>query len=144
MNKQCVIVGLGKYGRSIAKILSDSGVEVLALDNDMKMIEKVSGYVTKALCVDVTSSDIWEKIPLKNFDVGVVCFGENITASILTCMSLKEAGVKHIIAKAGDKYHKKVLEKLNVDEIVIPEEYVGELTAQNILELDRKQLKTIN
>lgn len=144
MNKQCVIVGLGKYGRSIAKILSDSGVEVLALDNDMKMIEKVSSYVTKALCVDVTSSDIWERIPLKNFDVGVVCFGENITASILTCMSLKEAGVKYIIAKAGDKYHKKVLEKLNVDEIVIPEEYVGELTAKNILDMDRKQLKPIN
>lgn len=144
MNKQCVIVGLGKYGRSIAKILSDSGVEVLALDNDMKMVEKVSSYVTKALCVDVTSSDIWEKIPLKNFDVGVVCFGENITASILTCMALKDAGVKYIIAKAGDKYHKKVLERLNVDEILIPEEYVGELTAKNILELDKKQLKTID
>ena len=133
MNKQCVIIGLGKYGMSIAKKLSDSKVEVLAIDNDIKAVERVSQYVTKAICIDVTSSEAWEKLPIKDFDIGVVCFGENITASILSCMALQEAGVKCIIAKAGDKFHKKVLEKLNVDEVVFPEEFVGELTAKKIL-----------
>lgn len=135
MKKQCVIVGLGKYGTSIAKKLSDSKVEVLAIDNDIKVVEKVSNYVTKAICIDVTSGEAWEKVPLKDFDVGVVCFGENVTASILSCMALEEAGVKYIIAKAGDKYHKKVLEKLNISEVVFPEEFVGELTAKKILEI---------
>ena len=107
MKKQCVIVGLGKYGISIAKKLSDSKVEVLAVDSDMKVVEKVSKYVTKAVCIDVTSEDAWERLPINDFDIGVVCFGENITASILSCMALKEAGVKYIIAKAGINIIKK-------------------------------------
>ena len=136
MKKQCVIVGLGKYGTSIAKKLSDSKVEILAIDNDIKAVERVSSYVTKAICLDVTSSEAWDSLPLKDFDVGVVCFGENVTASILSCMALKEAGVKYIIAKAGDKFHKQVLKKLDIDEVVFPEEYVGEITAQNILDME--------
>ena len=136
MNKQCVIVGLGKYGISIARKLSDSGVEVLALDNDMKMVEKVSNYVTKAICIDVTSEEVWQRLPIKNFDIGVVCFGENVTASILSCLALQDAGVKYIIAKAGDKMHKQVLEKISVNEVVFPEEFVGELTAKKILEME--------
>lgn len=134
MKKQCVIVGLGRYGTKIAKTLADSGVEVLAIDNDMKVVERVSSYVTKAICMDVTSEEAWERLLLKNFDVGVVCFGENITASILSCMALQDAGVKYIIAKAGDTFHKQILNKLNIDEVVFPEEYVGELTAKKILE----------
>lgn len=136
MKKQCVIVGLGRYGTTIAKKLSDEGVEVLAVDNDMKLVEKISGYVTKAICIDVTAPEIWEQVPLNNFDVGVVCFGENIAASILSCIALQDAGVKHIIAKAGNKYHKRVLEKINVDEVIFPEEIVGDMTADNILKLD--------
>ena len=136
MKKQCVIVGLGKYGMSIAKKLSDSKVEVLAIDYDAKAVEKISKYVTKAVCMDVTSEDAWERLPINEFDVGVVGFGENITASILSCMALKDAGVKYIIAKAGDKYYKKVLSKLDIDEVVFPEEFVGELTAQNIINMN--------
>ena len=134
MKKQCVIVGLGKYGTSIAKKLSDSGIDVLAIDNNIKVVEKVSSYVTKAVAIDVTSSEAWERLPIKDFDIGVVCLGENITASILSCMALQDAGVKYIVAKAGDKFHKKVLEKLGIDEVVFPEEYVGELTARKILD----------
>ena len=137
MKKQCVIVGLGKYGTSIAKKLADSGIEILAIDNHMKVVEKVSSYVTKAICMDVTSSEAWENLPIRDFDIGVVCFGENVTASILSCMALQEAGVKYIIAKAGDKFHKKVLEKLNVNEVVFPEEYVGDLTAETIIKMSK-------
>ncbi len=136
MKKQCVIVGLGKFGKSIAKKLSDSKIEVLALDSDIKTIEKISPYVTKAVCMDVTSEESWNQLPIKDIDVGVVGFGENISASILTCMILKEAGVKYIIAKAGDKLHKDILEKLEIDEVVFPEEYIANLTAEKILNDD--------
>lgn len=138
MKKQCIIIGLGKYGTTIAKKLSNENVEILAVDNDMKLVENVSEYVTKAICVDVTSPEAWEEIPLDNFDVGVVCFGENIAASILSCIALQDAGVKHIIAKVGNKYHKRVLEKLNIDEIIFPEEIVGEMTADSILKDEDK------
>lgn len=136
MKKQCIIVGLGKYGKTIAKKLEDSKVEVLAVDCDMNVIEQVSPYVTKAVCFDVTSEEAWEKLPIKDFDVGVVCFGENISASILSCMILQERGVKYIIAKAGNKLHKNILNRLNIDEVVFPEEFVGESTAENILGLE--------
>lgn len=136
MKKQCIIVGLGKYGKTIAKKLEDSKVEVIAVDSDMNIIEQVSPYVTKAICIDVTSEEAWNQIPLKDVDIGVVCFGENISASILSCMILQERGVKYIIAKAGTKLHKNILNRLNIDEIVFPEEFVGEMTAENILNLE--------
>lgn len=72
-------------------------------------------------------------IPVKEFDIGVVGIGEEISVSIMTCLALKEAGVNYVIAKAGDKLHKRILEKLDVDEIVLPEEYLGVMTAKNIL-----------
>lgn len=136
MKKQCVIVGLGKYGTTIARKLSSEDVEVLAVDNDINLVKKISDSVTKAICIDVTSPEAWEEVPLKNFDVGVVCFGENIAASILSCIALQDAGVKYVIAKAGNKYHKEVLKKINVDEIVFPEEIVGTMTADNILKME--------
>lgn len=135
MKKQCVIVGLGKYGITIAKKLSTKNVEVLAVDNDINIVKKISDNVTKAICIDVTSPEAWEEVPLKNFDVGVVCFGENIAASILSCIALQDAGVKYVIAKAGNKYHREVLKKINVDEVIFPEEVVGTMTAENILKM---------
>lgn len=136
MRKQCIIVGLGKYGKTIAKKLSDSKVEVLAVDSDIHVVEEVDQYVTKAVCLDVTSEEAWEQLPIKDFDIGVVCFGENITASILSCMILQERGVKYIIAKAGNKLHKNILNRLNINEVVFPEEFIGESTAENILNLE--------
>ena len=134
MKKQCVIIGLGIYGMSVAKKLSEEGMEVLAIDKDMKLVEKANEFVTKALCIDITSIDSLEGIPMKEFDIGIVGVGEDLAVSVIACLALKESGIEHIIAKAGDKLHKKILEKLNVDEIVLPEEYMGIMTAKNILE----------
>lgn len=134
MKKQCIIIGLGIYGMSVAKKLSEEGMEILAIDKNMKLVEKASTFVTKAICMDITSIDGLEGIPVKDFDIGIVGVGEDVSVSIIACLALKEAGIKHIIAKAGDKIHKKILEKLDVDEIVLPEEYMGIMTAKNILE----------
>lgn len=134
MKKQCVIIGLGIYGMNVAKKLSEEGIEVLAIDRDMKLVEKASSFVTKAICVDITSIDTLEGIPMKDFDIGIVGVGEDVSVSVIACLALKESGVQYIIAKAGDKLHKKILEKLDVDEIVLPEEYMGIMTAKNILE----------
>ena len=134
MKKQCIIIGLGIYGMSVAKKLSDEGIEVLAIDKDMKIVEKASSFVTKAICMDITSIDTFEGIPVGDFDIGIVGIGEDISLSIMACLALKEAGVGYIIAKAGNKLHKQILKKLDVDEIVLPEEYLGIMTAKNILE----------
>lgn len=133
MKKQCLIIGLGIFGMSIARKLSKEGAQVLAIDKDIRLVEKASKFVDKAICININSLDSLQNLPLDNFDIAVVGIGENLSVSILTCLALEETKIKHIIAKAGDKMHKEVLEKLNINEIVLPEEYVGIMIAEKIL-----------
>lgn len=133
MKKQCLVVGLGIYGMSVVRKLSEEGIEVLAIDKNMKLVEKASEYATKAICMDITSLDSLDDLPLSDFDVAVVGIGENISVSLLTCLALKDANIPKIIAKAGDRMHRKVLEKIGVDEIVLPEEDLGYVTARRII-----------
>ena len=133
MKKQCVVIGLGFFGMTVAKKLAESGVEVLAIDKEMTNVEKASKFVTKAICTDVTDFDAMDSLPLSDFDFGVVAMGESIAVSVIACMTLKENGVTKVIAKAGSRMHSKVLEKIGVDEIVFPEEYMGEVIAGNII-----------
>ena len=133
MKKQCLIIGLGIFGMSVARQLSKEGIQVLAIDKDMRLVEKASKIVDKAICMNITSLDAFNNLPIEDFDIAVVGIGENLSVSIITCLALKETKIKYIIAKAGDKMHKQVLEKLNIDEIVLPEEYVGFMTAEKII-----------
>lgn len=133
MKKQCLIIGLGIFGMSVARKLSEEKVEVLAIDKNMKLVEKASEFVTKSICMEINSVDAFQNLPMEDIDIAVVGIGEDVAISVLCCLALKEAGIKHIIAKAGDKLHKQVLQKLEVDEIILPEEYLGILTAKNII-----------
>ncbi len=134
MKKQCIVVGLGWFGMNIAKCLSDEGFEVLAIDKEISLVEKAGKFTTKAVCLDVGNSDAFESLPLSEFDVGVVAMAENIAMSVVSCLTLKENNVGKIIAKVGDKNHRKVLEKIGVDEIIFPEEYLGKMIAKKIME----------
>ena len=136
MKKQCVVIGLGFFGMTVAKKLSEQGVEVLAIDQNMANVEKASKFATKAICMDVTNADSMDSLPLSDFDFGVVAMGENIAVSVIACMALKESGVTKVIAKAGSKMHTKVLDKIGVDEIVFPEEYMGEVIANDIVDAE--------
>lgn len=133
MKKQCIVIGLGIFGMSVARKLTEEGIEVLAIDKNMNLVEKASKFVDKAICLNITSLDALNNLPIDNFDIAVVGIGENLSVSILTCLALKEANIKYIIAKAGDKMHKEVLEKLEIDEIILPEEYMGIVTAERII-----------
>lgn len=134
MKKQCLVIGLGIYGMSVARKLAEEGIEVLAIDKNMKAVEKASEFATKAICMEITSLDSLEGLPLSDFDVAVVGIGEDTSVSILACLTLKDANIPYIIAKAGDKLHRKVLEKINVDEIILPEEDLGYVTANKIID----------
>ena len=136
MKKQCWVIGLGIFGMSVARRLSEEGAEVLAIDKDIRIVEKASKFVEKAICMNITSLDALSNLPTDNFDIAVVGIGENLSVSILTCLALKETKIKYIIAKAGNKMHKEVLEKLDIDEIVLPEEFMGIMTAEKIISED--------
>lgn len=139
MKKQCLVIGLGVFGMSVARRLSEKGIEVLAIDKNMKRVEKANTFATKAICMDISAIDALDGLPIEHFDIGVVGIGEDVSISIITCLALKETGVNYIIAKAGDNLHKRVLDKINVDKIVLPEEYMGIKIANEIIDSEKNK-----
>ena len=139
MDKQYVVIGMGRFGLSIAKCLSDMGEDVLAVDMDEATIAEISPYVTHAVQADATEENALKALGLRNFDVAVVTIGSNIQASILITMLCKEIGVKYVLAKAQNDLHGKVLYKTGADKVVFPERDMGfriahNLAASNILD----------
>lgn len=138
-NKQFAVIGLGRFGRSIAKTLSSLGYEVLAIDSSEQEVQSIANDVTHAVQVDALDEDALKALGIRNFDVVVVAIGEDVQANILVTVILKEMGVKQIIAKAKNNMHGKVLEKIGADMVVYPEKDMGirvayHLVSPNILD----------
>ncbi len=121
MKKQYAVIGLGRFGYSIAKTLAQYNCEVIAIDKDEDRVKKMSEFVTYAVELEAMDEKSLRSVGIQNVDTAVVSIGENIEASILVVMILKEMGIKHIIAKAVTRLHGKVLENLGVNKVVYPE-----------------------
>lgn len=119
--RQVAVIGLGRFGYAVAETLIKKGYEVLAIDSDEAKIESVSDFVTYAVECDAVDEKALKAINAQNVDAAVVSIGENIEASILIVMTLKELGVKEIIAKAVTPIHGKVLNNLGVSRVIFPE-----------------------
>lgn len=132
-NKEYVILGLGVFGSTIAKTLSQFGCEILAIDKDPECVARISPFVTKAIIGDVTNQQLLIDLGVKSFDVGIVAIGSHLEESLLAIMNLKEAGVPYIIAKAKNKRYKMVLEQLGIRQIVQPEKQMGEKIARMLM-----------
>ena len=103
--KTIAVIGLGRFGFYIAKSLSRLGVKVIAVDNDEKRVQEISEYVDNAYIVDSINKQALEEIGVYNLETVIVSIGENIEASILTVMALKDLNNKTIIAKAINSTH---------------------------------------
>jgi trk system potassium uptake protein TrkA len=139
MARQFAVIGLGRFGYSVAETLIKKGYEVLAIDSNEDQIEAVSDFATYAVQCDATDERALKAVSIQNVDVAVVSIGENIEASILIVMTLKELGVKEIIAKAVTPLHGKILENIGVTEVIYPERDAAirlahRLIAPNVLE----------
>ncbi|MBB6734895.1 potassium channel family protein [Cohnella zeiphila] len=137
--KQFAIIGLGRFGSSIAKFLSEMGYEVLAVDEDAERVQDVAHIVTHAVSADSTDEEAMRALGIRNFDVVVVAIGQDIQSSILTTLILKDMGVSNIIVKAQSELHGKVLNKIGADKVIFPERDMGlrvahHLISPNILE----------
>lgn len=121
MKKSYAVIGLGRFGYSVAKTLAENGCEVLAIDRDEERIKKAADHVTMAVQLEAMDEKSLRAAGVQNVDVAIVSIGENIEASILVVMILKEMGVKYIVAKAVTTLHGKVLQNMKVDKIVYPE-----------------------
>lgn len=132
-NKQYVILGLGVFGSTVAKTLSQFGCEVLAIDKDEECVQRVSEFVTKAVIGDITDRQFLIDLGVEEFDVGIVAIGDHLEESLLGVLNLKEIGVPYIIAKARNKRFKFVLEQIGADRVVRPEKEMGERVARSLL-----------
>lgn len=133
IRKQYAIIGLGRFGTSIAYRLHEAGQEILGIDVSEERVENAELYVTHAVVADSTVEKALTSLGIRNFDCVIVAIGNDIQASILTVMILKDLGVKKIIAKALNKRHGQVLEKIGADWIVYPERDMGERVANQLL-----------
>lgn len=140
MMRQYAVIGLGKFGASVACTLAKLGHQVLAVDIDEDKVQQVADGVTRAVQADATDEDILRAIGIRNFDVVIVTIGHDVLSSILTCLILKDMGVTYVVGKAHDELHGKLLEKIGVEQVVYPERDMGArlaatLTSSNILEV---------
>ncbi len=133
MSKQFVVIGLGRFGMSVAETLTSLGHDVLAIDKDEQIIQDMSDKVTHAVQLDATDEYALRTLGVRNFDVAVVTVGENVQASIMITLLLKEAGVRFVICKGQSEIHKKVLMKIGADRVVLPEKDMGVRVAHNLV-----------
>jgi len=132
-NKQYMVLGLGRFGESVAKSLYKQGHEVLAIDSDEELVDAIAPYVTQAIRIDATDEGALQSLGVRNFDAAIVSIGQNMRDSILVCVLLKELGVPYLIAKATDELHAKVLRKVGVDRVIFPERDMGMRLAKSLL-----------
>ena len=120
--KSYVVVGLGRFGMQVALELCRLGCEVLAIDTDEDLVSQLANDVTHAVVGDGQDKGVLRALGVREFDCGIVAIGDNLAASVLVTMNLKELGVPQVICKAHDETHRRVLEKLGADRVVIPEQ----------------------
>ena len=133
MANQYAVIGLGRFGLSIANKLYESGQEVLGVDLNEERVEDSHPFVTHSIIADSTDAEALKSIGIRNFDTVIVAIGNDIQASILTVLLLKELGVKKVIAKAINKLHGQVLKKVGADWVVFPERDMGIRVAHQLL-----------
>lgn len=135
--KQYLVIGLGRFGESVAKTLYEAGENVLGIDVSEELVQdKINNNILKnAIIGDASDEKILKDIGAENFDVAFICIGD-IEASVMIALNLKELGIKTIIAKAINKKHGKVLTKVGATEIVYPEEHMGKRIAELTMNTD--------
>lgn len=132
-NKQFAVIGLGRFGTSIATTLFKLGHEVLAIDVNEEQVQRLSETVTHVVQADTTDENSLKALGIRNFDVVVVAIGEDVQANVLTTLLLKELGIKYIVAKARNELHGKMLAKIGADRVVYPERDMGLRVAHNLV-----------
>ena len=130
--KSYVVIGLGRFGSALALQLCKQGAEVLAMDIREDLVQQVAGDVTHAVTADAQDKEVLRALGVRDFECAIVAIGDDLAASVLAVMNLKELGVPYIVSKAHDTTHSRVLEKLGVDRVVIPEKEHAQRLARSL------------
>lgn len=141
--EQFAVLGLGRFGSEIAVALSGGGKEVLAVDVAEDRIQAVSSLVTHAVAADATDEHVLKAIEISSFDAVIVAIGD-VEASVLATVTLKELGANYIVAKASNDKHKRVLEKIGADYVIVPEAEMAHKLANRLMNKRLNDLMEVN
>lgn len=130
--KTYVIAGLGRFGTSVALRLNELGNEVLVIDLNAEQVQQISNRVTHAVVGDAQDPEVLKALGVRNYDCAIVCIGSDLAASVMATLNFKELGVPMVICKAHDEAHRKVLEKVGADKVLIPEQELARKLAQSL------------
>jgi trk system potassium uptake protein TrkA len=131
--KRVIVIGLGIFGFNIAKDLYENGFEVVAIDKNKDAVQKIRDYATKAILADGTDKEVMDLIGIQEDDVVIISFGEDLAASTLITLHLKQMKVKNIIVKAPNEEHKLILEKVGATDVLIPEQEIASKVAKSLI-----------
>ena len=126
--KEYIVIGLGRFGSSVAIQLEANGCKVLAIDRNEHRVRQIADYVTLAMCVDLTNDEALEELGGRNFDGAVISIGHSLDASVLATIW----AICQVIAKAYDEKQGKILTKIGADKIVYPEKEIGVQLANDL------------
>ncbi|UCF70408.1 MAG: TrkA family potassium uptake protein [candidate division WOR-3 bacterium] len=129
---QFVVIGLGRFGSSIARALSEKNFEVLAIDREESQVKAMEGIVSQSVVLNATDEKSLRELGIGEFDTAIVSMGETVEDSIMITLTLKELGVKQVIVKAKSELHAKILKKVGADRIVFPEREMADRLAQSL------------
>ncbi len=132
--KRFIIIGMGNFGSSVAEALYSQGNDVIALDRNEEVIDRMAAYVSRAAVGDGRQIEVLERIGARDADVAVVSTGDDITASVLTTLALRDLGVKDIYVKVISRDHARVMARLGATETIFPERESAQNLASRLLE----------
>lgn len=131
--KTYAVFGLGRYGTAVARELVENGQEVIAVDNDQKIVNDASAFLPVCKCSDVTDAEVITRLGIADIDTVIVCMADNLEGSVMAVTLCKEVGVKTVIAKCANEMHQKILLRVGADKVVFPENESGIRLAKNLL-----------
>ena len=130
--RDIAVIGLGKFGLSVAINYSRRGGNVLAIDKDEAKVQDVADIVTYAVKADVTDAEVMKKLGIEKMDAVIVALTDSLEASVMATILAKEMGVKYVLVKAQNEIHANVLKKVGADKIIFPEKEMGMRIARNM------------
>ena len=133
MKKQYAVFGVGSFGESIEVNLQRMGSEDLAVDNQIKRFQKISESVSYAMKADIGDPDVIRTMGARNLDGVIVAVADDMEASVMATLVSKEMGVPYVMAKAKNKLHATILERIGADAVIFPEKEMGIRTAKNLV-----------
>jgi trk system potassium uptake protein len=132
MKKQIAVIGLGRFGTSLAVTLAAAGHDVLAIDKDETRIKNIASQLNHAIQADSVNETVLKELGIADFDIAIVAIGSAIESSVLTTLLLKKLGVAYVIARANDELHGSILEKIGADSVVYAERQMGRRVAHGV------------